>query len=83
MSFARLLDLLALGSAIYAAFLWFRASQNRVRRLAKTEELNSLDYNRLVVAINRSQLLNSRAALATAVSALSIALKFAHDFWVG
>jgi hypothetical protein len=80
MSLPRLLDLLALLSALTAAWLWFRASSYRIRRIRKTEELNWLDLNRIVSAINRSQLINRRAALATAVSALAIALKFTHDF---
>ena len=73
------LDLLALASALVAAYLWFRASSYQVRRVNKSEDINSLDLNRIVTAINRTQLLNQRAALATALSAGIIALKFAHD----
>lgn len=80
MSIARLLDLLALVSALAAAWLWFRASSYRLRRVAKSEEVNWLDLNRIILGINRSQLLNRRAAMATAISALAIAFKLAHDF---
>jgi hypothetical protein len=69
-----LLDLVAIVAALAASWLWLRASQNRVRRVAKDEELSSADINRIVVSINRSQILNARAALATAVSAIAVAL---------
>jgi hypothetical protein len=76
---ARVLDLLALLSALIAAWLWYKASSNSVRRIDKDESLDHQDFNRLVVMMNRTQLLNRRAALATAASALAIALKFADD----
>lgn len=75
---ANMLDLMALFSALAAASLWFRASSVFVRRVQKNEAINSLDLNRIVTAINRTQALNRRAALATALSALAIALKLAH-----
>ncbi|MCZ8376975.1 MAG: hypothetical protein O9342_16500 [Beijerinckiaceae bacterium] len=74
-----LLDLLALVSALVAAWLWYRASSNAVRRVSKHEELNALDLNRIITAINRTQAMNRRAAIATAVSAIVIACKFARD----
>jgi hypothetical protein len=77
------LDLIALASALAAAWLWFKASGNTVRRVDRSEELNHLDLNRIVVAINRSQILNRRAAMATAVSALAFAAKFAQDLVLG
>jgi len=72
-----ILDAFALVTAFVAAWFWLLASRGRVRRVSYTEELNAADLNRLVVAINRSQLLNSRAALATAVSAFAVAIRFA------
>ncbi|MCX7326049.1 MAG: hypothetical protein NTZ14_16870 [Hyphomicrobiales bacterium] len=78
-----ILDALALISALAAAYLWWRASGNLVRRISLTEELNAQDFNRMAIAMNRSQKLNRRAALATAVSALAIAMKFAHDLIIG
>jgi hypothetical protein len=78
-----ILDALALISALAAAYLWWRASGNLVRRISLTEELNAQDFNRMAIAMNRSQKLNRRAALATAVSALAIAMKFAHDLIMG
>jgi outer membrane protein assembly factor BamE (lipoprotein component of BamABCDE complex) len=79
MFLARLLDALALLSALLAAWLWYRASSTRQRRIGKSEALDHRDINRIIVAMNRSQILNRRAALATAASALAIALKLAQD----
>ncbi len=79
MVLTRLLDVIALVSALVAAWLWYRASSNVVRRVEKGEELDHRDLNRIVVAINRTQILNRRAALATAVSALAFAAKMAND----
>lgn len=75
----RLLDAAALVSALAAAYLWWKASGATVRRISLKETIDAQDFNRIVTAMKRSQLLNRRAALATAVSALAIALKYAHD----
>ena len=75
----QIFDMLGLVSALAAALLWWHASRNHVRRVSLTEKLDAQDFNRLVIAMNRTQLLNRRAAIATAVSALAIAMKFAHD----
>jgi hypothetical protein len=77
-----ILDVVALASALTAAWLWFRASSYRLRRVSKREELNHLDLNRIVTSINRAQALSGRAALASGASALAIACKFAHDLVV-
>jgi hypothetical protein len=75
-AFLLVLELLAIGITLLAAYFWWQASGVRIRRIEKTEELNSLDINRIIVSINRSQLLNRRAALASALSALIIAIRF-------
>lgn len=67
-------DLVAIAGALMAAWLWMKASANRVRRVSYDDDLSAADINRIVVSINRSQILNSRAALATAVSATAVAL---------
>jgi hypothetical protein len=77
----RVLDLIAILAALAAAFLWFKASGHRVRRIARDEELDAADFNRLIVAVNRAQILNSRAAMATAASALALALRMAYDLF--
>jgi hypothetical protein len=79
-----ILDVVALVSALAAAVLWWRASGAVVRRISLNEQLDAQDFNRIVTAMKRSQILNRRAALATALSALAIAAKYAHDlFFVG
>lgn len=75
----QILDVFAIITALLAAWLWFRASSCTVRRISRSEEVNSLDLNRIVTALNRSQMLNRRAALATAASALVIAFKYGVD----
>jgi hypothetical protein len=74
-----LLDVFGIATAVLAAWLWYTASRRRLRRISRFEILDSADLNRIVTTINRSSLLNSRAALATAVSAGCLALRFAAD----
>jgi hypothetical protein len=50
-----------------------------VRRISRFEELDAADLNRIVIAINRSNLLNRRAAVAAAASAATLALRFATN----
>jgi hypothetical protein len=75
------MDIIAILGALAAAWLWFAASQNRVRRLSKDEVISSADLNRIVVSINRSQILNSRAALATAISAGAVTFRLVIDLF--
>jgi hypothetical protein len=42
--------------------------------------IDSADLNRIVVTINRTQILNAQAALATAISAAAVALLLLIDF---
>ncbi len=69
------LDALVAGAALTSAWFWWAASQQRVRRISRTEVLDAADVNRIVTALNRTQILNSRAALATAVAAALAALR--------
>ena len=48
-------------------------------RVSRFEPLDAGDFNRVVTAINRNGVLNRRAALAAAASAVSVALRFAVD----
>jgi hypothetical protein len=70
------LDILAICITALAAYLWWLASGMKLRRVAKKEQLDFHDLNRIIVAINRSQILNARAAIASALSALIIAIRF-------
>jgi hypothetical protein len=74
------LDIAAMVTALAAAWLWWQASHSTLRRVEKTEAFDYHDFNRLIVAYNRTQILNSRAALATALSALCVAGRFAAGF---
>lgn len=71
------LDISAMLTALAAAWFWWLASHATMRRVEKEEEIDNHDLNRLVVSFNRTQILNSRAALATALSALCVAARFA------
>jgi hypothetical protein len=73
------IDTFSIVSALLASWLWFRASGKRLRRISRDEVIDSADLNRIVVAINRAQILNSQAALATAVSAFIVAMRFSWD----
>jgi hypothetical protein len=69
------LDTLIIAAALASSWLWWLASRNRVRRISRHEVLDAADINRLVIALNRTQILNARAALATAVAAVLTAIR--------
>jgi hypothetical protein len=72
-------DLAAIVSAVVAAVLWYRAGTRGLRRMSKEEEFDFHDFNRVITAFNRAAILNKRAAIASAVSALFVALRFLLD----
>jgi hypothetical protein len=78
----RILDLVTLATALLAAWFWYRASTMHPRRVRLDEEIDAQDINRLVTAMRRSAFLNRRAALASAASAGTFALKMMHDVLV-
>jgi hypothetical protein len=71
------LDVGAAVAACLASLLWYRASGRTLRRVSRAEEIDAADLNRIVTAINRSQLLNARAAMAATVAAGLAAIRFA------
>ncbi len=73
------LDVAIILCAAASGFFWFMASRRQVRRISSSEVLDSRDINRLVVAFNRAQLLNRRAALATAATGFLAALRLSLD----
>lgn len=75
--FIAVVDFVIIFAALASAWLWWLASRQRIRRISRNEELNYADINRIVTAMNRSQILNSRAALATALAAAMGGLRFA------
>ncbi len=64
-------------AALASAWFWWAASRQRLRRISRDEVLDAADINRMVTVLNRTQILNSRAALATAVAAALAALRIA------
>jgi len=78
---AIILDALIILVMLLSAFLWFLASRSRLRRISRHEVLDYADINRIVTAINRAQILNSRAAFMTALAALLAAFRVMIDLW--
>jgi hypothetical protein len=70
------LDILAMIAAFLSSALWFMASGKSLRRVHRGESIDEHDMNRIITAFNRNQILNGRAALATGVSAIAVALRF-------
>lgn len=68
-------DLAIVCFAVASAWLWWASSRHRVRRISRCEPLDAADINRIVVAVNRSQMLNARAALTTACARTIAALR--------
>ena len=75
--FLKVLDAAIVVAALLSSWMWWRASCQRVRRVSRHEELDAADINRLVTALNRTQILNSRAALATAAATILAGLRLA------
>ncbi len=73
-------DIVAMVAAFASSVLWFMASGKSLRRLRRGEEIDEHDINRIVTAFNRNQILNGRAALATAISATAVGLRFVAQF---
>ncbi|NBR11998.1 MAG: hypothetical protein EBU00_07290 [Alphaproteobacteria bacterium] len=76
-----ILDALIILVMLLSAFLWFLASRSRLRRISRHEVLDYADINRIVTAVNRAQILNSRAAFMTALAALLAAFRVMIDLW--
>ena len=75
----RFLDVCALITAAVASYFWFYAGWRTIRRVSKHEKFDYADLNRVVVAVNRSNLLNRRAAIASGLSALFVASRMLVD----
>ena len=73
------LDLAIVVAAVMSAWLWLQASRRPLRRVSKFEHFDHADLNRVVTSLNRSRILNARAAVATAVAALLGGLRVAVD----
>lgn len=75
-----LLDIIIALVAVMAGWFWFKASRRRTRRICRHEQLDSADLNRIITNINRTQILNARAALATGLVALLGILRYFISF---
>ena len=73
------LDLAIILCAAASGLFWYLASRGQVRRISRSERLDSRDINRIVVAFNRAQLLNRRAALATSATGMLAAVRLSID----
>jgi hypothetical protein len=69
------LDALIGMAALASAAFWWSASRQRLRRISRHEVLDPADINRIVTVLNRTQILNARAALATAGAGLLAAVR--------
>lgn len=74
---AVVLDAAIIMAALASAALWWKASRVRLRRISRNEELDAADINRIVTALNRTQILNSRAAITTALASVLAAMRLA------
>jgi hypothetical protein len=74
-----LLDLSIVGAAFLSGLFWWQASRKRMRRICRDEMLSHADFNRMVVAYNRTQILNARAAIATAIAGLLAAIRLSGN----
>ena len=61
--------------ALASSYLWRLASRQRLRRISRLEELDAGDMNRIVTALNRTQILNARAALLASSTAALAAVR--------
>ncbi|MBV50075.1 MAG: hypothetical protein CMN10_16120 [Roseobacter sp.] len=77
-----LLDLSIIVTAFLSGIFWWRASRGRMRRICRDEVLDAADLNRMVVAYNRTQILNARAALATAVAGILAGLRLSANYLI-
>jgi len=73
------LDLAIIVGVTFSGVFWYLASRGQVRRICKSEILDSRDINRIVVAFNRGQILNRRAAFATSATAMFAMVRLCLD----
>jgi len=73
------LDLAIIMCATTSGLFWYLASRRQVRRIGRSEILDSRDINRIIVAFNRAQILNRRAAFATSATATLAAVRLGLD----
>lgn len=77
-----LLDLSIVAAAFLSGIFWWQASRKRSRRTSRDEVLDYADFNRLIVAFNRTQILNARAAISTAIAGILAGLRLSANMIV-
>lgn len=78
-----ILDLSIVAAAFLSGMFWWLASQKRLRRIYHREMLDHADFNRMVVAYNRTQILSARAAIATAIAGILAAIRLSGTMIAG
>lgn len=66
------LDLLIIATTGASSWFWWAATIRPVRRVSRFETIDDADPNRLVVALNRTAVLNRRATPATGLATLGL-----------
>lgn len=69
------LDIVMASLALTSAWFWWMASRQRLRRVRRDEVLDAADINRIVTALNRTQIMNARAALLASATAVLAAIR--------
>ena len=77
------IDICAIAASIAAAVLWYRASATEIHRVTFHEVFDYHDLNRVIVAINRNNLRNRSAALASAIAAALLVIDLAVTRFLG
>ena len=72
-------DLAIIVGVAFSGVFWYLASRGQMRRIGKSEILDSKDINRIVVTFNRAQVLNQRAAFATSATAMFASVRLCLD----
>jgi hypothetical protein len=75
----RMLELGVVVFALASAVLWLQASRQTLRRISRHEELDASDLNQIITQMNRTQILNSRAAMMTALATVLGATRVMFD----
>lgn len=78
----QLIDIVIAMLAATSAWYWWLASRQRLRRVSRREELDAGDINRIVTALNRTQIMNARAALYASAMAILAAARMLIQAWL-
>ncbi len=76
-------DLSIAALALASGWFWWVASRQRLRRISRNEQLDAADINRIVTALNRTQIMNARAAAMASVAAVLAALRMVIQAGMG